>query len=117
MDNSSSSTSLWSWLSSADVNAQVVHSSPPQHESWCGGAASEAACTLEIFSVLLVAMSIVLLFHHRYKHRSSGPHPLHGVDRWFQRDDACVFWPCNHETWIICLLLLAFVLILTSFAV
>lgn len=86
-------------------------------ESACGTRVSQAACSLEISSAVLLSICVALLLHHRYKHREGGPHPLHGMDQWFQREDVCKFQTCNHETWILFLMSLAFVLLLISFGV
>ena len=78
---------------------------------------SDASEAMMVSSVCLVAVCVALLAHHRYKHRTGGPHELHGTDRWFQKSDICNFHSCSHEMWIILLFGLAVVLFTASFVV
>lgn len=74
----------------------------------------DGAFTFGWMGAALIAASVALLVHHRYKHRSGGPDPLEGMNQWFQTSDVGNFRRCNHEMWILCLMAVAVTFILIS---
>lgn len=59
-----------------------------------------------------LALSLLLLLHHKWKHSRHGPHYLHNsCEQWFQwrlypEGDVCNFHSCSHEMWILFLVAL-----------
>lgn len=49
----------------------------------------------------LLAICVILIFHHGYSHRAGTRHPLVGWERWFQKSDVGNCESCNHEMWIL----------------
>lgn len=76
-----------------------------------------------IAALFLLACSVVLLLHHRWKHRTGGADPLppENCNQWFQIShvtlqnlQGCSFQ--HHETWILMLLAVAAFLAVFSYA-
>lgn len=72
---------------------------------------------LAILAFTLFGVCILLVMHHGYSHRWDGPHPLGGMDQYFQLSDVGNCRSCNHEMWILGLALVAGVLAAISLLV